>query len=257
MIGVLRKLKMNISRKCLNHMFLSYIKPILEYADVVWDSCSIDNTDRLERIQLEAARIVTGLTRSTHLERLYSEVGWFPLSQHRKERKLTTLYKIIHGLAPSYLTDLLPQTIGSNIGYDLQNRQDYIEPRCRLELYKRSFFPSSISLWNSLQIEIRAIDSLNSFKKIISKEVSKVPSLYLYGERKWSVFHARIRNGCSNINNDLSFIDTCICGYSSETPLHYLLECKIFDKESADMFRDLTLSSLPSDFHSLLYGIQI
>ena len=37
MIGVLRKLKMNISRKCLNQMFLSYIKPILEYADVVWD----------------------------------------------------------------------------------------------------------------------------------------------------------------------------------------------------------------------------
>ena len=90
MIGVLRKLKMNISRKCLNHMFLSYIKPILEYADVVWDGCSIDNTDRLERIQLEAARIVTGLTRSTHRERLYSVVGWFPLSQYRKERKLTT-----------------------------------------------------------------------------------------------------------------------------------------------------------------------
>ena len=111
-------------------MFLSYIKPILEYADVVWDGCSTDNTDRLERIQLEAARIVTGLTRSTHLERLYNEVGWFPLSQHRKERKLITSYKIIHGLAPSYLTDLLPQTIGSNIGYNLRILQDYIEPRC-------------------------------------------------------------------------------------------------------------------------------
>ena len=69
MIGVLRKLKMNISRKCLNQMFLSYINPILEYADVVWDGRSIDNTDRIERIQLKAARIVTGLTRSTHLER--------------------------------------------------------------------------------------------------------------------------------------------------------------------------------------------
>ena len=74
MIRVLRKLKMNISRKCLNQMFLSYIKPILEYADVVWDGCSIDNTDRLERIQFEAARIVTGITRSTHLEKLYNEV---------------------------------------------------------------------------------------------------------------------------------------------------------------------------------------
>ena len=61
-------------------MFLSYIKPILEYADVVWDGCSIDNTDCLERIQFEAARIVTGITRSTHLEKFYSEVVWFPFS---------------------------------------------------------------------------------------------------------------------------------------------------------------------------------
>ena len=96
---------------------------------------------------------------------------------------------------------------------------------------------------------------------MISKEASKVPSHYFSGERKWSVVHARIRNlnGCSNLNydlqqNHLSFISTCICGYSLETPLHYLLECKIFDKERADMFRDLSFSSLPSDLHSLLYG---
>ena len=37
-------------------------------------------------------------------------------------------------------------------------------------------------------------------------------------------------------------------------PLHYLLECKIYDKERADMLRDLSFSSLPSDLHSLLYG---
>ena len=40
MLGILRKLKMKISRRCLNQMFLSFVKPILEYADVVWDSCS-------------------------------------------------------------------------------------------------------------------------------------------------------------------------------------------------------------------------
>ena len=107
------------------------------------------------------------------------------------------------GVMKAHVIGAQSQTVGSNLGYNLRNRQDYIEPRCRLELYKRSFFPSSISLWNSLQIEIRAIDSLNSFKKVISKEVSKVPSHYLSGERKWPVVLSRIRNGCSNLNNDL------------------------------------------------------
>ena len=43
MIGIFRKLKIKISRRCLNQMFLSFVKPILEYADVVLDSCSNDN----------------------------------------------------------------------------------------------------------------------------------------------------------------------------------------------------------------------
>ena len=75
MIGILRKLKMKISRRWLNQMFLSFVKPILEYADLVWDSCSNDNANRKAKIQLEAARIITGLTRSTHLDSLYNEIG--------------------------------------------------------------------------------------------------------------------------------------------------------------------------------------
>ena len=58
----LRKLKMKISRRCLNQTVLSFVKPILEYADVVWASCSNYNANRIEKIQLEAARIINGLT---------------------------------------------------------------------------------------------------------------------------------------------------------------------------------------------------
>ena len=88
----LRKLKMKIFRRCLNQMFLSFVKPILEYADVMWYSCTNDNANRIEKIQLEAARIITGLTRSTHLDSLYNETGWISLSQRRKERKLVLLF---------------------------------------------------------------------------------------------------------------------------------------------------------------------
>ena len=50
----------------LNTMYISFIRPVLEYAFVVWDSCSTYNVNRLEKLQIEAARIVTGLTRSVH-----------------------------------------------------------------------------------------------------------------------------------------------------------------------------------------------
>jgi hypothetical protein len=41
--------------------------------------CSTDN-DRLEKLQLEAARIVTGLTVYSSRESLYQETGWETLS---------------------------------------------------------------------------------------------------------------------------------------------------------------------------------
>ena len=49
-------------RSTLNQIYISYVLPVLEYSSVVWDGCSDYNTNTLEKIQIEAACIVTGLT---------------------------------------------------------------------------------------------------------------------------------------------------------------------------------------------------
>jgi hypothetical protein len=40
---------------------LVYIRLIFEYACEVWDNCGTCHSNKLEKLQLEAARIVTGL----------------------------------------------------------------------------------------------------------------------------------------------------------------------------------------------------
>ena len=60
-ISVLRKLKYILCRNNLNKIYLSYILPLLEYSCELWDGCCARDADKLERLQLEAARIVTGL----------------------------------------------------------------------------------------------------------------------------------------------------------------------------------------------------
>jgi len=52
------------------------------------------NADRLEKINLEAARIITGLTIYSSKESLYRETGWEKLSIRREQRKLVLFYKI-------------------------------------------------------------------------------------------------------------------------------------------------------------------
>ena len=145
--------------------------------------------------QIEAARIVTGLTRSVHLDWLYKEVGWVPLSKWRKEHKLITFHRIIRGFVPDYLQDLLPPLVDDS-QYHLRNYLDFIAPMCRLEIYKKYFFPSAISLWNSLPIDIRNIIDECKFKKAVSTKSAPPPKHFFFGERKFSIIHVhtRLRN---------------------------------------------------------------
>ena len=72
-ITAMRKLKFLLDRKSLEIMYFPFIRPLLEYADVVWDNCTLYEVIALEKIQLEAAHIVTGATKLVSLEMLYKE----------------------------------------------------------------------------------------------------------------------------------------------------------------------------------------
>jgi hypothetical protein len=41
----------------------TFVRPLLEYVDVIWDNMSISLNKSIENVQLEASRIVTGGTR--------------------------------------------------------------------------------------------------------------------------------------------------------------------------------------------------
>ena len=59
----MRRLKYDLDRKSLETIYKSFVRPLLEYADVIWDNCTQQNKNELELIQLEAARITTGATK--------------------------------------------------------------------------------------------------------------------------------------------------------------------------------------------------
>ena len=61
-LNILRKLKYRLKRDYLEKIYLVFIRPILEYASEMWDNCRQTNCNRLEKVQIEAARIVTGLS---------------------------------------------------------------------------------------------------------------------------------------------------------------------------------------------------
>ena len=90
----MRKLKFKLDRRSLQTIFFSFIGPLLEYADVVWDNCTQYEGNDLEKIQNEADCIVKGATKLAFINSLLSETGWETLSSRRKK-----LYKMIYLLS--------------------------------------------------------------------------------------------------------------------------------------------------------------
>ena len=180
-ICVLHKLKYKLNRQNLEKLYLIYIRPIFEYACEVWDNCGVSNSCKLERLQLEAARIITRLPIFTNTEYLYRETSWERLEERRTRRKLQLLYNIQTGSTPSYLLDLIPPTIQSTTIYPLRNGNDIIVPFCRLSLTRDSFVSATVREWNNLILSVRNLDTLSKFKKAISSSNSMpIPTLFLW-----------------------------------------------------------------------------
>ncbi len=173
-LGSMKMLKFKVTRKTLNTIYISYLRPILEYSAILWDNCTLYERDTLERIQYEAARIVTGLTRSVSIDSLLTEIGWVSLSDRRIIQKLTLVYKNKEGLLPTYLSELFPLTVNEATPYNLRNNRDFVTLPRRLEIYSKSVIPSSLRLWNDLDQSIRDSPSLSCFKSSI-KELFKPP----------------------------------------------------------------------------------
>ena len=72
---MLRQVKHLLDRSLLIRIYYAFIRPILEYGDVIWGNCSQHETELLENIQIEAARIITGLRRNSSRQKLYIELG--------------------------------------------------------------------------------------------------------------------------------------------------------------------------------------
>ena len=259
-LGIMRKLKFTFSRAALNQIFLSYVLSILEYACIVWDGCSVQNKNSLQKIQNEAARIVTGLTRSVSLENLYRECGWVTLEERRNQQKLIFMYRSVSGLVPPYISDITPPLVHETTDYPLRNQNNITIPFCRTEISRRSCIPSSITLWNALDEDLRTSPSVASFKYQLKKRQnnSKVPSFYLTGNRYLSALHARLRNKCSNLSSDLfrNFLSPspiCSCSAENEDTEHYLFRCPNFLNERITLFHS-TREFHPLNVDTLLFG---
>ena len=144
-------------------MYISLVRPHLEYASCVWDPWGEGMKHELEMVQRRAARFVLNdYERHSSVTDMLDSIGWDSLESRRREARLCFLYKLHHGdmkvdvgnimCAPSYIA-----------------RSDHSKKIMRLQSrllpYHNSFFPRTIREWNMLSPAMVEAASVEEFRK--------------------------------------------------------------------------------------------
>ena len=242
----LRLIQKLVPRKTLVNLYKTMVRPVIEYACAVYDNLNLYETVRLERIQRNAALIVTGAFTRTATDKLLEDLGWNSLADRRKFYRMSTMYKITHDLTPNYLKRLLPMPNVNRTRYNLRNIQDLTLVHSKKQYHAKSFFPKSVREWNQLPIDLRNSPSITTFKNQYKKaNMKKENQLYNVGFGIGQTNHTRMRLGLSALRAHLfqyTIVDSPICTFcnmQSETEIHYIFHCPTFAAQRAILLANI------------------
>ena len=225
-LSLMKYLSKYVSRKVLDLCYKLYVRPHLDYGDVIYHNQRGDLMKLIEQVQYKAALIVSGCWQGTSRVKLYEELGWEPLDQRRWGHRMTTWYKIVNGLTPAYLFEHVPKEAPRPLRSFIPKA-----PIAKTERYQNSFFPYCINEWNSLEKDIKYAPTLDKFKESINCFIRPEESFCTNSNKYGMKLLTQIRVDFSDLrdhryNHNFNCPSPiCSCGSGEETSTHFLLCC--------------------------------
>ena len=87
----------------------------------MWGSCGETRLRALQKLQNQAARIVSNSSYDTSATLLIKNLKWLTVTDMIKSETATMTYKATTGIAPSYLSNLFTKNTDRNIDINLRN----------------------------------------------------------------------------------------------------------------------------------------
>uniref|UniRef100_A0A8C2IAD8 Reverse transcriptase domain-containing protein n=2 Tax=Cyprinus carpio TaxID=7962 RepID=A0A8C2IAD8_CYPCA len=136
----------------------------LDYCNALLGGCPASSINKLQVVQNAAARVLTRSRKYDHITPILQSLHWLPIKFRISYKILLLTYKALNGLAPAYLTSLLPRYNPSR-SLRSQNAGLLIVPRiAKSTKGGRAFSHLAPKLWNSLPDNVRGSDTLPLFK---------------------------------------------------------------------------------------------
>jgi len=165
-IGALFKGFCSRSPSVLKKAYITYVRPILEYASSVWNPYLLKHITCIERVQRRFTKRIPALHDMSYSERL-AALDLESLEIRRLRADLTLYYKILNNLV-HISRNLLPSAPTSPIVHTRSVAPRLLRPKFTTFELDNNFFDRCVSCWNYLPDIVVNSTSLMCFKKNLS-----------------------------------------------------------------------------------------
>ena len=189
-------------------LYLSLVRPHLEYGAQVWHPYLSKDVNALEKVQKFGLRICSRQWTKCYQELL--ELFHLPLLENRRLfLSLSVFFKIIHNLV--YFPTIHYPTLLSSFSSRYNHDHQFCIPIACTNHLKHSFLPNSVSLWNN--------------PALLSLYLSIIPCHFFHNLHVLWV-HCRISNLllCIPLHSCINFHRKKMPGHSFLQPLHLPLK---------------------------------
>ena len=136
-IGALKRVRGLIDQETAIKAYKGFIEPYFSYCTPAWDGLGVTLSDRLQKPQNRAARVITRSTYDISSSQLLDQLQWNTLSVNRHKQKAVVMFKTLNGQSPQYLQELFSSR---NCQYSLRHSNGKLFiPEPNTDYLKRSF----------------------------------------------------------------------------------------------------------------------
>ena len=146
----------------LRMLYVTQVRPLLEYAVPVWDPYLVKDVQALEAVQRFATKVCTKCWEGSNYSERLQTLNLTTLQARRQFLKLTFLFKLVNNLVDFPNS---PITFRPNLCATRSHSLTLNVPFARTEYLYNSFFCQAPRLWNGLPSEVVSATSTTSFKR--------------------------------------------------------------------------------------------
>ena len=175
-MGVIRRSFSYLSCDLFKRLYATFVRPHLEYAQVVWAPHLQKYVNMIENVQIRATKLVDGFKDLEYAERL-RRLDLPTLLHRRKRGDMIEMWKHFHVYDRDTVSPSFRPRSRSSRKHDYQVHSLVPKDGTR-GLQSNSFYFRNADVWNSLPKHVVDAKNINSFKTLLDKHWQDAQTIF-------------------------------------------------------------------------------